>query len=464
MNISNLGSGKPLNRFFPTDNLKSLRTNRFQFHQNKWISAIYEVGRKLTLPATKMVQHVFVAVKGSGGQDKKKSLYKAIAFLFFSIITLPAIVIGSGIRAMIGRGFGHQGLMIVNAAKPKAKPPVISKKKSLHMGTYNLGGLFEVGSAIINLRPVKERAKEFSDWLKGQKEKDQPLFIGLEEVFDGDLAKIITEETQKIYPYQIHSVGRYKKLGMGLNSGLQFLSKVPILSSKFVEFTNLAGIEKFSSKGVLRVELDLGKGRTAMVYHTHLQAFTKNKKERREQIENIKHMMEKDRKEDLKKGINREDFYFLMGDLNIGNTDDMTGKATGEYDAMMRGKTPLFKKWYDPFLEEHSKEGKRLKGKSLFLNKDRKGLKALKEPEGTIYEGIGKKGKQGWGSRAFGKVHSALSNCRLDYIFKPWNNREKCLGKCEIRHVVANKKQKSGVSDHLFVSAIFSQPTIKSNR
>jgi hypothetical protein len=219
-----------------------------------------------------------------------------------------------------------------------------------------------------------------------------------------------------------------------------------------------------------------------LIYVTHTQAHAtpKHQQIRKNELDLIRSQMRYDRFHDFKAGIERGGHYYLMGDLNVGNVDDehihdANGGYHGEYDNLhAHAETLSDHSFFDPYLEEHSVTGERIKGTPLFLEKDVKNherviksWKPIDEPAGSFYFGPDQKDRkpEGYGTKNFYKgSHPTVRNCRYDYILRlkceddyASNPIPKFTGKAEIRHVLPNwhKVSTTSTSDHAMVSAIF---------
>ncbi len=152
----------------------------------------------------------------------------------------------------------------------------------------------------------KSRAKEIATCLLNQ-ELD---VICLQEVFYKKAKRIIIDSLKKIYPYYIvGNQGRFLKT----SSGLITFSKYPISSSKFVEYKNKRGVEKFATKGVLKTDIRVGRDSISF-YNTHMQSSDNKKSKliRKRQLVQIKSI--------FSNNLNR----VFMGDFNIRKQDALS--------------------------------------------------------------------------------------------------------------------------------------------
>lgn len=144
--------------------------------------------------------------------------------------------------------------------------------------------------------------------------KDYPAdVVALEEVFMNGPRKKIQSMLKDIYPYQYH-LGKSSTDKMSfLSSGLLLLSKYPFKLLEGMHFKNYnkLSFDRFSSKGVIFIQLQLENNKSIQLAMTHLQAneSKKNADIRLKQLAEIKQMQEKHREHDVPQ--------VLIGDLNI---------------------------------------------------------------------------------------------------------------------------------------------------
>ncbi len=395
----------------------------------------------------------------AGGVPKKFAILKAVGWLSLSVVAFPVVLLGVITKSFILRpGRGSDLVRFMDAAPRDYKPPDTEK---LHLATYNIAGLPPIIDAVKDVLPAKERMKEFAEWINRQNPENLPLVIGLQEAFDQEASELFTDEVKERYPYAVTRAGWADIPVLGGSSGLEVHSRVPIKSAAFYPFTDLDGFGvRCSHRGFLRVEVDLGNGKSALIYVTHTQphADPKHQEIRKNELTLIRNCMENDRKEDLKKGIDREGNYYLMGDLNVANVNDEDMVEINEYNALI-APGEVLASFDDPYLTEHSKEGVRTTGSPRFL-KDDVGDKKIEEPLGSFYRGPEQKdrGEGGYGTKNFSKgSHPTVANCRLDYILRLKEESPHVVGVAEIRHILPKKITTTAISDHLLVSALFSK-------
>lgn len=481
----------PCSKFYtygPTE-IANQSTATYQTHANPALRKLYQIASFLTKPAEQGLYWALIAKRegigfgknrGAGGVPKRFAWIKSMAWMSISLLTLPLLALGFLSRPLLRPGRGTDFIRFMDATKdPRIHytPPLLDPNEKIHLATFNVAALPRFIDAIKDVLPAEKRMAEFGDWLNRQEEKDLPICLGLQEATDPAASRILSEKTKHLYPYAVTSAGRAKNPFLGANSGIEFHSRVPIKSAAFYPFEDLVGFGvKLSARGVLRLELDLGEGKSALVYVTHTQPHLEGETIRRNEIALIVHQMRYDRQCDLQRGIDRGGHYYLMGDLNVANVDDESGSLTEEFNRLRNGTdldAPLNPDLlHDPYLEEHTVEGVRTKGHPLFLEKDVNnaqrqiaGQTPIEEPQGSFYLGADQKdrgGKKRYGTKHFvDGPHLTVPNCRYDYIFKLRAYKDLPTkpqlfeSTAEIRHVLPRRITTSPLSDHCLLSAIF---------
>lgn len=481
---------------YDSADIQNHASGSYRTHKSVLSGKVYKAAEILITPVTKGMYwwvigsregHGKGASRGAGGVPKRFAKIKAAAWFSFGLCVLPLILLGIVSKIAFHPGKGRDIVRFMDATKGSIKnyrPPEIDEKGTIHLATFNVASLPSPIDAIKDVLPAQARMLEFVHWIKKQKQENLPLVLGLQEAFDPKGSEVLCNGIKELYPYSITSSGWAKTPLVGGNSGLQFHSRVPIKSAAFYPFDDLDGFGvKCSARGFLRVEVDLGKGKSALIYVTHLQAHAlpKHQKIRKDELELIRQQMRYDRYIDGLKGNDRNGHYYLMGDLNVSNVDDEHIYEAdkhygfiGEYNALRQeGQVLSNASFFDPYLVEHTPEGKRIAQAPFFLESDvsnnereKKEWKRIEEPQGSFYLGPDQKdrGVNGYGTKNFYKGnHPTVANCRYDYIlrlncpedFRDPARAQKTTGKAEIRHVIPEKTPTSSVSDHLLVSAIF---------
>lgn len=468
----------------------------YQTHKSPLVSKIYRTSLVLLKSVEKGIYWGLVAVskgeRGAGGVSKKYAILKAAGWFALDLLLLPVCATAYVTKTIFRPGKGKDTVSFMDATKGDLKdykPPVLGENERIHLASYNVAAMKRFASGAMDVLPSKKRMEAFADWINGQEEEDLPLALGLQEAFDMEASEVFTNKIRERYPYAVTNAGLSETPLIGFSSGLEFHSRVPIKSAAFFPFDDLKGFHaKMTARGFLRLELDLGAGKSALVYVTHTQPYVSPKMQeiRKREIELISDQMRYDRYMDSKNGETRGGHYYLMGDLNVGNVEDekildQESKfgLMNEYNNLREeGQVLNDASFYDPFLEEHFADCTRKKGKPMFLEKDvdnltreKMGYFPISEPKGSFYFGAGQKDRTdgGYGSKHFySKEHHAINNCRYDYIlrlnhqedYKNGSDFPKVKGKAEIRHVLPKnaKIKTTAVSDHLLISAIFEKP------
>jgi len=475
--------------------INKFSSSSYQTHNSILLSKIYGLMSLTLKPAEKCAYWWIVGSRqgtghgvnrGAGGLPKKFAHLKSVAWGGLAILTLPLAILGITIRELMHPGKGNDAIRFMDATKglstKKYVPPKLTEDTPIHLATYNVASLPTPIDAVKDMLPAEKRMEEFAIWLRKQSERgDLPLCIGMQEAFDTKASELFCNQTKDLYPYAVTSAGWSNIPFIGGNSGLEFHSRVPIKSASFYAFDDLKGF--CHGRGFLKVELDLGEGRSALVYVTHTQAHAEQHQIRRNEIELVRRQMQADRAMDLERGEDRSGLYFLMGDLNVANVDDETGEEIGEFDRLRGTGTtqlpPLHPDLFDdPYLEEHLPNGERIEGKGRprFLEHDVRNsarpfheMEVIDEPKGTFYQGAGEdkkdRTKRGYGTKNFYRgPHNTIPGCRYDYILRLRSDTDykntaykpvQYQGIAEIRHVLPENLRASPVSDHALVSAIF---------
>lgn len=463
--------------FHPTCELREKfdslpKQKKYSTHLSKSESykILFRIAQVLITPWKETTKCFGRAMQPLPGCNKDHKIYGAIVQVINAIAFLIMLPIGiaSLIVAFPFYANGHKNRPYISVIDNSDKvAPILDPKDTLDIRTYNLGFVYDGMSIAADLRPIEERATEIANAF--MEEENSPDVICFQEAFSMRGTSILCETLKKKYPYIIHSVGPHVS---GLNSGLMMMSKYPIEEVFYRRFNNLLGVEKLSSKGMLGIRINLGNGRFANVYDAHTQALlSKEKAEIR--LAQLKQIVEwidiDDTRDTLLRGNREKVGDFLNGDLNI-SVIDAWGYANPNERAGMRF---LKSHFYDPFLEEHDKHGKRIKGTAKYLKPgdlEATGSwhtgPAAKKPlflrisdwiESTLY-GF-KPGKSIkplenpvlWGTA---KWRRTANTARLDYsLVRKRQGKPHVKGVAEIEHV--RTKAQSGTSDHLPNRALF---------
>jgi hypothetical protein len=424
---------------YSEDQIRERETPSHQTHNSKILSAIYRASNFLTKPVAHGVHDILVlqrkgtghgAELGPGGESKRYKYVTATAWIALSLLTLPLVILGIIGKHFCRPGQGKDKLVFMNAAANGYKPPVLNEQEEIRIATYNVAWLPSPVDAIKDVYASEERAAETATWIRELPENELPLFIGLQEAFDPEASRALTDGIKDLYPYAVTNAGwvDYPPI-LGSNSGLQFHSRVPIKSAVFCPFQDLQGFGvKCSDRGVLRVEVDLGNGKRAMVYVTHLQAHAEYENVRENELRAIKQLMD----EDKATYGDCDGHYYLMGDLNVSNVDDESLERIDEHERFNQNGGPLAP-FYDPYLSEHEEHG-----------------------EGTFYKGADQPDREenGYGTKTFyDGPGEAVNDCRYDYVLKLATGHDK--GYVDFLNVKSEKFPTCPLSDHKMVCATF---------
>ena len=417
---------------YTTDVIQARATKTYQTHHSKITTEIYHISTILTKPLANGIHDILVLKRkgegfgaefGPGGESKRFKVITAAAWLGLALVTLPLVILGIIGKQVCHPGQGDDKLVFMNAAEPGYTPPVIHPNDPIFLATCNVAWLPSPVDAIKDVYDSPSRGEELAKFLINNQEDDSKfLCIGLQEAFDSEASRAFTNGIKRDYPYAITNAGWANIPFLGSNSGLQFHSRVPIKTAAFYPFQDLVGFGvKCSDRGLLKVELDLGNGNSAMVYVTHLQAHAEHKNIRKNELEAITKLMQSDQEKNPCNG-----HYYLMGDLNVSNVDDESLKRIGELDEFLQEGEPL-SVFYDP-LPAHG--------------------------PGTFYRGADQldRGRYGYGTSQF--IGEAVDDCRYDYILR-LGNQEGVSGLADIIDISSNKFQRCPLSDHKMVVAGF---------
>ncbi|AMO57829.1 hypothetical protein GZ77_12925 [Endozoicomonas montiporae] len=375
---------------------------------------------------------------------------KAVTTALFIIPSLALAVIGMPFR-IAGNAFRSEMSMICSGKPEKQYSP----QQGLHLMTYNTGLMPGFIRNLNDLRSSNRRAAEIAEALNSQSSSTQPDVVCFQEVFDRHATEHLCEGLKQSYPYIVHSVAPRET---GLNSGLAVASKFPVLDASFRPFKDLAGEDQLANKGLLRLVLDLGEGKTAIVYNTHLQAKEGDKyhKIRTSELAQIRQWMEQDSKEEE----SQHEGIFLSGDLNISQADEQGKSNAGkEYQ---EGIDALGSDFHNSFYETHNpQDGKRLPGSApVFLDLNQpESQHTHTEPTGSWYQGAGASERQDWGTSNWEDSRKVADHCLYDYQFLYGPEKENWASHAEVQQIGTNLKplQQSGLSDHLPVSVIYKE-------
>jgi endonuclease/exonuclease/phosphatase family metal-dependent hydrolase len=162
--------------------------------------------------------------------------------------------------------------------------------------------------------------------------------IVFQEAFHKGARKRIRKILSTTYPYQAGPANK-KFLSLKTNSGLWIFSKHPIISSKSILYKSRSGIDAFSRKGAIMVELNVN-GYKIQVAGTHLQNSGGNWIKRSQCVEFYNELIKPFRKQGIPQvicgdfNINRdsiENYKFMLQTLNAED-GELKGELKHSYD------------------------------------------------------------------------------------------------------------------------------------
>lgn len=286
---------------------ESPTANHYRSHHNSLLNALYQkVLVPLSSPAN-FVANSFMRIFThiNPGEDCSWSVAKvakiAGLILAIALITPPAIIpIALLVLARLAMTALKPTMMVV--INNNLLPPTPAQNDAIRLMSYNTGLMPEPASTLNHLQNPDTRAHAIAEKII----RTNSDVVALQEVFDIGATQALVKSLKAHYPYIIHSVGDKP---FGLNSGLFFASKYPIVDAQFHKFTNLAREDALASKGLLLVTLQ-NDTQLVTIGNTHLQAIDGAPYDtiRQEQLEAV---------EKLYRDHVTEKPTFLLGDLNM---------------------------------------------------------------------------------------------------------------------------------------------------
>lgn len=155
-------------------------------------------------------------------------------------------------------------------------------------------------------------------------------FVGLNEVWDDDLAEQIIYETANVYPYYYKPTPEFS-LPKITGPGLLLLSKYPLNEPAFFSYDNLVGIDQFGEKGVASAMVEIysgGKQIKLILFLTHTQSDEDERELRKTNLIQLEEAIEAYQEQ------NPGALVFALGDFNVIG-EDKQGNPTSEYDDVM---------------------------------------------------------------------------------------------------------------------------------
>ncbi|MGO0309636.1 endonuclease/exonuclease/phosphatase family protein [Endozoicomonas acroporae] len=444
------------------------RDNHYVYSHNRFGRGCHYLGRFLSRPvslvadsATRLFAHDRPGKSSTPSEGEKQTqnvplwarkVARVTAVTLFLVPSLALGILGFSLR-MIGNLFRND-ISLIQSSVP---PAVYHPEQGLHLMTYNTGLMPSFIRNLNDLRSSQQRSGEIAAALTCNPDVI-PDVVCFQEVFDQQAAKRLCQDLSGHYHHIVHSVAPRET---GLNSGLAIASKYPVQEVSFRPFSDLAAEDQLANKGLLRIVLDLGNDKTAVVYNTHLQAKDGQTYDaiRVAELKQIRRWVEADSNNDRQNNRHHHGI-FLMGDLNIARSDEQGRVIKNEQ--YQQGRQALGEKFTDSYYETHDEESDtRLveRSESFFVNSDQATIKAAdrREPDGSWYLGAGNKVRYPWGSKRWKAHPQVASHCIYDRQLVYRDIEKKWASHTEIRQLgldVADDLE-SGLSDHLPVSVIY---------
>jgi endonuclease/exonuclease/phosphatase family metal-dependent hydrolase len=211
---------------------------------------------------------------------------------------------------------------------------------SIKILTYNTAFLPSATALDNTDAELRKRGNDFAEKLK----ESGCDIICLQEVFNEDIRKIITDRLRDIYPYRVEKATKYPILPPE-DSGLYFASKYPFKKDKrwrkgwiFEMYSGLQNWDASSEKGYLGCNIVIAEYKQFHIFNTHLQSAypglkyeevrTANLTELKREIVNKLHLLS------LPKLHNTS--CLACGDFNIIGYPDVNNSTADEYNNMLR--------------------------------------------------------------------------------------------------------------------------------
>ncbi len=145
------------------------------------------------------------------------------------------------------------------------------------------------------------------------KEQDFDIIV-FQEVFDGEIKRMLRKQLRDEYPYQVNT--RTKALRFASN-GILIVSRIPLKYVDHVIYTRGVHSDAMAAKGCTLIEAEK-KGRRFQVAGTHLQAGGS------EQASVVRHRQYRSIRELLDRNKDERIPVFVVGDMNTCKTDEET--------------------------------------------------------------------------------------------------------------------------------------------
>lgn len=416
---------------------------------------IHRLGKILTKPLSWNITNgaKIACYSNPGGpknkwKDLTKNVLRAVVLVVTIIPAAGLAAVGFPLR-LIGSAFRDNMTLLQGTAPAKEYKP----ENGLHYATYNVGLVPPLFDAILDTRPSCDRAQGIARAINEMPNEHQPDMICFQEIFDNDAAGILFEGLKHTYYHTLHSIMPSE---MGVGSGAAFVSKYPILSASFRRFDNLTDEDGLTKQGLLRVVLDLGGGKTSVVYNTHLQSGHSEKchKARHDELTQIRQWIREDGETDSP--IKTREATIFMGDLNVYRFSELQ-EPSNEYE---EAKEELGDKFVNLFEVDHNENAQRNQGEAWFTSR------TLPEPDGSFHFGAQNETLKGslWAKTGWSQTQEVCHRCIEDYgcLIDPKLYAEGSLAErakkyqvhSEVRQLVNHYAPDEALSDHLMVSFV----------
>jgi len=202
-----------------------------------------------------------------------------------------------------------------------------SKIKILSWNIYMLPG-------IAPIRGRATRAKAIGETLK---DSDYDVIV-FQEAFHHKARRKIEKLLEEKFPYQAGPANR-KLISMKTNSGIWIFSKHPIRSTRSIIYKNRLGIDAFSRKGALLVEIEINHQRI-QVAGTHLQNAGPYWIKQQQCVEFYHRLLKPELKEDVPQIVcgdfnikqkHEEEYRLMLQNLNAIN-GELSGEIKNSYN------------------------------------------------------------------------------------------------------------------------------------
>ncbi len=165
--------------------------------------------------------------------------------------------------------------------------------------------------------------------------------IVFQEAFGPRARQIIRQNLQHSFPFEAGPANQ-RLVSLKTNSGIWILSRYPIIESESITFKNRHGVDAFSRKGALLVDLDVN-GNRIQVAGTHLQNAGGAWVRHAQCVEFYERLLKPARKQgtpqiicgdfNIDKAVNTESYKFMLATLDASD-GALSGTQLYTYDRM----------------------------------------------------------------------------------------------------------------------------------